>query len=567
MEGQWSREVAARGGQSLLVVNPSSTTLTIGLASQSTPFSVPHVVAYATTADNQSLGCNASSDVLKKTADESNHTPVHERRKELDRQAALQEALSALNIPDDGDHWRAGPLHNTVARGRLDKTREKILVGQDALEVGSLGGYKLVYPIVSGQLNPSRSRADLLRDLGNIWGKTLESIVGIPQNKFKDLSLVLVIPDDAFGIEVEVLVDVGFRELGFVDVLVHTESIAASFGEGCSSACIVNLGSQGTSVCCVEDGMLVPRSRIQTNFGGNSVCRILLWLLQTRGGWTNTDMHSWGFNPEDKPFAQQQAMKMVSQGCFLPAEGHSPQVLQQIQACPPLNLHLLSNNGDVSDFHVCLGATACVAPMGYFFPFMAQACVPSQTAHMSKSSPVESHLWDLSMGEGFKGSTSSCNVPDGIVSIETLSESIFSRLQGESDLIHPLPLDVAIVQSILSVPRPEHRKKFFTSIVLAGEFANLRGLADMLERHVLFALPNDELAETVAVLESKGDPIHSLWKGGVLLGLLESGDHRVGRQEWIHGGVSVGEALKFGRSDSSISRVFWYFRAQQGLLF
>lgn len=38
-------------------------------------------------------------------------------------------------------------------------------------------------------------------------------------------------------------------------IIVHQESVCATFGSGLSSACIVDVGDQKTSVCCVEDGV------------------------------------------------------------------------------------------------------------------------------------------------------------------------------------------------------------------------------------------------------------------------------------------------------------------------
>lgn len=41
----------------------------------------------------------------------------------------------------------------------------------------------------------------------------------------------------------------------FSGIVVHQESVCATFGSGLSSTCIVDVGDQKTSVCCVEDGV------------------------------------------------------------------------------------------------------------------------------------------------------------------------------------------------------------------------------------------------------------------------------------------------------------------------
>jgi actin-related protein 8 len=40
------------------------------------------------------------------------------------------------------------------------------------------------------------------------------------------------------------------------------ESLGASFGAGLSTACVVDVGATRTSVACVEDGMVLPETRL-----------------------------------------------------------------------------------------------------------------------------------------------------------------------------------------------------------------------------------------------------------------------------------------------------------------
>ena len=43
--------------------------------------------------------------------------------------------------------------------------------------------------------------------------------------------------------------------------MVHQESVSATYGSGLSSACVVDVGDQKTSLCCVEDGVSHRSSR------------------------------------------------------------------------------------------------------------------------------------------------------------------------------------------------------------------------------------------------------------------------------------------------------------------
>lgn len=47
-----------------------------------------------------------------------------------------------------------------------------------------------------------------------------------------------------------------------VAIIVHQESVCATFGSGLSSACVVDVGDQKTSLCCVEDGVSHRNSRL-----------------------------------------------------------------------------------------------------------------------------------------------------------------------------------------------------------------------------------------------------------------------------------------------------------------
>ncbi|KAK5240889.1 actin-like protein arp8, partial [Cryomyces antarcticus] len=61
------------------------------------------------------------------------------------------------------------------------------------------------------------------------------------------------------------------RDFGFNRVCFIQESLAATFGAGYSISCIVDVGAQKTSICCVEEGMCVENSRVNLKYGGADV--------------------------------------------------------------------------------------------------------------------------------------------------------------------------------------------------------------------------------------------------------------------------------------------------------
>ena len=55
--------------------------------------------------------------------------------------------------------------------------------------------------------------------------------------------------------------------------------MCAAFGAGLSSACVVDVGDEKSHVCCVEDGVSNPFTRLTLNVGGSDITRLFYGLL------------------------------------------------------------------------------------------------------------------------------------------------------------------------------------------------------------------------------------------------------------------------------------------------
>lgn len=65
----------------------------------------------------------------------------------------------------------------------------------------------------------------------------------------------------------------------------HQESVCATFGSGLSSACVVDVGDQKTSLSCVEDGVSHRNSRwadmsLKIEFTGITVAYVVHFLRE-----------------------------------------------------------------------------------------------------------------------------------------------------------------------------------------------------------------------------------------------------------------------------------------------
>ena len=56
----------------------------------------------------------------------------------------------------------------------------------------------------------------------------------------------------------------------------HQQSVLSCFGAGVSSGCVIDIGSQKTSVCCVKDGVILKPTRQIVPFGGDDIDSFLL---------------------------------------------------------------------------------------------------------------------------------------------------------------------------------------------------------------------------------------------------------------------------------------------------
>lgn len=78
---------------------------------------------------------------------------------------------------------------------------------------------------------------------------------------------ILLIPDVFNHKHTKLLANLLLERLGFGSAILHQESVCASFGSGVSSACVVDIGDQKTSVCCVEDGISHRNTRVTMDYG------------------------------------------------------------------------------------------------------------------------------------------------------------------------------------------------------------------------------------------------------------------------------------------------------------
>mgnify|MGYP001811100446 CR=1 FL=1 len=86
--------------------------------------------------------------------------------------------------------------------------------------------------------------------------------------------------------QVRLLADLLLCRLSFRSLAAHLEPVCAAFGAGASAACVVDVAAGGTSLACVEEGLLLTDAgATRLRAGADAASRALLALLRAHGGW------------------------------------------------------------------------------------------------------------------------------------------------------------------------------------------------------------------------------------------------------------------------------------------
>jgi len=156
--------------------------------------------------------------------------------------------------------------------------------GQTALRIPDESNprYKLFWPLRNGWFNErDHARKNLLfNDFFLIIEEAIKRELGLRRKKdWSQYSCVFVVPDLYERVYVTTILDVLIREFGFSRVCFIQESLAATFGGGFSISCVVDVGAQKTSICCVDEGMCVEESRINLKYGGADVTETFIKMM------------------------------------------------------------------------------------------------------------------------------------------------------------------------------------------------------------------------------------------------------------------------------------------------
>ncbi|CAI8603043.1 unnamed protein product [Vicia faba] len=414
--------------------------------------------------------------------------------------------------------------------GPSNRKFREFICGEEALRISPSEPYCLCRPIRRGHLNISQHypMQQVLEDLRAIWDWILIEKLHIPRNERNMYSAILVMPETFDNREIKEILSVVLQELCFGSAVVHQEGLAAVFGNGLSTACVVNIGAQVTSLICIEDGAALPSTARTLTFGGEDISRGLLWTQRHHQTYPQirTDMLT-------KPIDLLMLNQLKESYCEI-REG-------QLDAVAVV--HSYEDKGPPGSHRTRLTALN-VPPMGLFYPmlFVPDVYPPPPRTWFSDYEDMLEDTWHIDFSRRSDMSDSFYpNVNGGMPMWE--SYPVYSTKPKKEE---NLGLAEAITNCILSTGRIDIQRKLFCSIQLTGGVALTNGLVPAVEERVLHAIPPNEAIDTVEVIQSRSNPTFVSWKGGAILGVLDLGrDAWINREDWIQNGVHVGSNRKY----------------------
>lgn len=78
------------------------------------------------------------------------------------------------------------------------------------------------------------------------------------------------------------LVSMIFNHIGFSRMYLHLESVLACLGMAISSAVVVDIGHEKINVCCVDEGVILPKTLVRKNYGLKHISKTMIKLFNSK---------------------------------------------------------------------------------------------------------------------------------------------------------------------------------------------------------------------------------------------------------------------------------------------
>ncbi|KAJ7696593.1 nucleus protein [Mycena rosella] len=568
----------SRRGSQIIVIHPGSRFLRIGKGSDVFPVSVPNVVARkinpasdaplskfveaiyrprkGKTVIPQEGGSAETNDEYEVTV--TSDDPFDEKIAEVtislrDRMRfyKLRVTPNAANVASTFNEQFQPEIiaeHNDAYQLEWVKDGADVLALRLANPQES--GYAVRWPIRGSNFNTrdyGSSAQVILADVETVIQHTLRDRLGVNPGDYKDYSVVLVVPDLYDRSYLREFANLLLVTMGFKQLCAQQESLAATYGAGLSNACVVDIGAVKTSIACVDEGLIIPDTRLNLNMGGDDITEFLYVLLE-RIHFPYRDInlarsYDWGVMEDLKARLCTLAEGDVALNLydfivrqpFKPTEKYGLRAYDEIILAPMVifeprmvqfkqkqeNLRSISHP-DVSDeileHHGDQITSAMIISTQHLMPAIPMIKPP---AARGDADTIEIVQLDEE-GKGVKTLVPTKH-PGGF-GIDVCFEA------------SKLPLDVAIFNSARAAGGDEKIRKYLQAVLVIGGSANIPGMAHGLESRLqAIATPLVADMEKVQIIPppKEVEPTVLAWKGAAVLGKMDGvSDLWVTQADW-----------------------------------
>ncbi|KAI9367564.1 hypothetical protein BJX61DRAFT_527755 [Aspergillus egyptiacus] len=583
-------------GSKVVVVHIGSQNLRIGLASDALPKTIPMVIARKSTTNEsedhdeprpkrlklddgsemepeKKFGTEFSSQYTTIMAELKTHMRQNKRRT-LPNSKEMVVNYNRRTVPETISE------HNDPMRvewTEIPNPAPEYFVGQPALRIpdDSSPRYKLCWPMRYGWCNEQdyQNKRLLFLDISIILEEAIKTQLGLTSKKdWPQYSCVFVIPDLFDKSYVTTILEMLMKEFAFARVCFIQESLAATFGAGFTSACVVDVGAQKTSICCVEEGMCIENSRVNLKYGGVDVTELFIKMM-LYDHFPYEEINLW------RRYDFLLAEELKKNVCTLNEASVSVQVF---------DFHLRIAGHDTRKYTFKAYDEVHLAPMGFFQPWMfdnsqklngrrklisrsvdiydnqpndptsaAQSeiltalapppsvdqtngdsqtntsdvqATPSKPQHLNALSRVQE--LDATPRSSVAGSpgpetggtpqAGGTGTPSGGGQNQSTSHQRAPTIEERDDILPSFPLDKAILTSIMHAARSDERKMrdFIGGIMVVGGGSLVSGFHLFLEERLQLLQPGFAKDIMIGTPPRDLDPQVVVWKGASVFGKL-----------------------------------------------
>ena len=471
----------------------------------------------------------------------------------------------------------------------ISNTAPEFFVGQEALTIPdwSKPRYKLYWPLKYGWPNEKDygSKRLLFLDISLILEEAIKNQLGLTSKKeWPGYSCVLVIPDLYEKSYLTQMLEMLMREFAFARVCLIQESLAATFGAGFTSACVVDIGAQKTSICCVDEGMCIENSRVNLKYGGADVTETFIKMMLY----------------DHFPYAD---INLLRRYDFLLAEDLKKKICNLNEATVSVQVfdfHLRVAGRDTQKYTFKAYDEPFLAPMGYFEPSVfdsseklkgrrtlisrsvdiydlqpndpvsaAQSEILAAVAPPSANGDVNGESHQPNLLDVQATPSSRAQQPPAVSRVQELEATPLSSVAGSpmpegaatpqattggapttqtapqpprgptledrNDILPIFPLDTAILTSITHGARFDERKMrdFLGGIMVVGGGSQINGFHAFLEERMRYLRPGFSKEIMIGSPPRELDPQVVVWKGASIFGKLNgTNDSWIGQLEY-----------------------------------